>query len=121
MSIFHCHSNLNIFLVNGVISNDANASLIPSLSLTMKGNSHFTINDPIIVISTEVILSVYFFLYCSVSSSTKSVICVLILLESLHFLRANLYIAWPLSKALNSTLLGVRSVFLPINHGTSAK
>jgi len=35
------------------MSNDANASLIPSLSLTMKGNSHFTINDPIIVISTE--------------------------------------------------------------------
>ncbi|CDY51119.1 BnaA07g37020D [Brassica napus] len=37
------------------MSSDANASLIPSLSLTMKGNSHFTINDPIIVISTEVI------------------------------------------------------------------
>ncbi|KAH0940622.1 hypothetical protein HID58_000259 [Brassica napus] len=35
------------------MSSDANASLIPSLSLTMKGNSHFTINDPIIVISTE--------------------------------------------------------------------
>uniref|UniRef100_A0A1J3JNS3 Aspartic proteinase-like protein 1 n=1 Tax=Noccaea caerulescens TaxID=107243 RepID=A0A1J3JNS3_NOCCA len=35
------------------MSTEANASLIPSLSLTMKGNSHFTINDPIIVISTE--------------------------------------------------------------------
>lgn len=55
----YCHSNLNDFLINGVISNEANASLIPSLSLTMKGNSHFTINDPIIVISTEVILSLF--------------------------------------------------------------
>ncbi|KAK4843227.1 hypothetical protein QYF36_005551 [Acer negundo] len=35
------------------MSPDANASLIPSLSLTMKSGSHFTVYDPIIVISTQ--------------------------------------------------------------------
>ncbi|KAH7566224.1 hypothetical protein JRO89_XS08G0120300 [Xanthoceras sorbifolium] len=35
------------------MSPDANASLIPSMSLTMKGGSHFTVYDPIIVISTQ--------------------------------------------------------------------
>ncbi|GLU19726.1 hypothetical protein SLE2022_359590 [Rubroshorea leprosula] len=35
------------------MSPDANASLIPSLSLTMKGGGHFAIYDPIIVISTQ--------------------------------------------------------------------
>ncbi|KAF5738106.1 aspartic proteinase-like protein 1-like isoform X2 [Tripterygium wilfordii] len=34
------------------MSPDANSSLIPSLSLTMKGGSHFAVYDPIIVIST---------------------------------------------------------------------
>ncbi|WRX07597.1 Xylanase inhibitor [Theobroma cacao] len=35
------------------MSPDANASLIPSMSLTMKGESHFPVYDPIIVISTQ--------------------------------------------------------------------
>lgn len=35
------------------MSPDANASLIPSMSLTMKGGSKFTVYDPIIVISTQ--------------------------------------------------------------------
>ncbi|XP_052480130.1 aspartyl protease family protein 1 isoform X1 [Gossypium raimondii] len=35
------------------MSPDANASLIPSMSLTMKGGSHFPVYDPIIVISTQ--------------------------------------------------------------------
>lgn len=51
-------------------SPDANTSLIPSLSLTMKGGSQFAVYDPIIVISTQVLLCSYFF---------PSVIC--------HFLR----------------------------------
>lgn len=34
------------------MSPNANASLIPSMSLTMKGESQFTVYDPIIVIST---------------------------------------------------------------------
>lgn len=38
-----------------VCSPDANASLIPSMSLTMKGGSKFTVYDPIIVISTQVL------------------------------------------------------------------
>lgn len=37
-------------------SSDANASFIPSLSLTMKGGSQFAVYDPIIVISTQVML-----------------------------------------------------------------
>ncbi|XWS45594.1 hypothetical protein CRYUN_Cryun15aG0149900 [Craigia yunnanensis] len=35
------------------MSPDANASLIPSMSLTMKGGSYFPVYDPIIVISTQ--------------------------------------------------------------------
>ncbi|CAI9110990.1 OLC1v1011119C4 [Oldenlandia corymbosa var. corymbosa] len=35
------------------MSPDSNTSLIPSLSLTMKGGSRFTVYDPIIVISTQ--------------------------------------------------------------------
>lgn len=35
-------------------SPDANASLTPGISLTMKGGSPFPVYDPIIVISTEV-------------------------------------------------------------------
>ncbi|ESR38617.1 hypothetical protein CICLE_v10025361mg [Citrus x clementina] len=35
------------------MSPDANASLIPSMSLRMKGGSHFTVYNPIIVISTQ--------------------------------------------------------------------
>lgn len=35
------------------MSPDANASLIPSVSLTMKGGSQFAVYDPIIVISTQ--------------------------------------------------------------------
>lgn len=35
------------------MSPDANASLVPSMSLTMKGGRHFTVYDPIIVISTQ--------------------------------------------------------------------
>ncbi|BFG39344.1 hypothetical protein CerSpe_256180 [Prunus speciosa] len=35
------------------MSSDANASFIPSLSLTMKGGSQFAVYDPIIVISTQ--------------------------------------------------------------------
>ncbi|KAF2306300.1 hypothetical protein GH714_016354 [Hevea brasiliensis] len=34
------------------MSPDANASLIPSMRLTMKGGSHFAVSDPIVVIST---------------------------------------------------------------------
>ncbi|GMI66088.1 hypothetical protein like AT4G35880 [Hibiscus trionum] len=35
------------------MSPDANATLIPSMSLTMKGGRHFPVYDPIIVISTQ--------------------------------------------------------------------
>lgn len=42
-------------------SPDANTSLIPSLSLTMKGGSQFAVYDPLIVISTQVLLCSYFF------------------------------------------------------------
>ncbi|KAJ4836909.1 hypothetical protein Tsubulata_034701 [Turnera subulata] len=35
------------------MSPDANASLIPSISLTMKGGGHFAVYDPIIIISTQ--------------------------------------------------------------------
>lgn len=35
-------------------SPEANSSLIPSLSLTMKGGSQFAVYDPVIVISTQV-------------------------------------------------------------------
>lgn len=35
------------------MSPDVNASLIPNMSLRMKGGSHFTVYDPIIVISTQ--------------------------------------------------------------------
>lgn len=35
-------------------SPDANTSLIPSVSLTMKGGRQFDVYDPIIVISTQV-------------------------------------------------------------------
>ncbi|KAL4368618.1 hypothetical protein GQ457_05G012110 [Hibiscus cannabinus] len=35
------------------MSPDANASLIPGMSLTMKGGSHFPVYDPIIVIPTQ--------------------------------------------------------------------
>lgn len=41
-------------------SPNANASLIPSMSLTMKGESQFTVYDPIIVISTPVMFSSWF-------------------------------------------------------------
>ncbi|XVF59838.1 hypothetical protein PTKIN_Ptkin07bG0307600 [Pterospermum kingtungense] len=44
------------------MSPDANVSLIPSLSLTMKGGSLFPVYDPIIVISTQ--LSPYCFYCC---------------------------------------------------------
>lgn len=37
-------------------SPDANTSLIPSVSLTMGGGSHFAVYDPIIIISTQVLL-----------------------------------------------------------------
>lgn len=43
-------------------SPEANVSLVPSMSLTMKGGSYFTVYDPIIVISTQVNLH-YFVLY----------------------------------------------------------
>jgi len=36
-------------------SPDANTSLIPSVSLTMGGGSHFAVYDPIIIISTQVV------------------------------------------------------------------
>lgn len=36
-------------------SSDVNSSLIPTLSLTMIGESRFTVYDPIIVISTRVV------------------------------------------------------------------
>lgn len=35
------------------MSPEANVSLVPSMSLTMKGGSYFTVYDPIIVISTQ--------------------------------------------------------------------
>ncbi|XP_039010468.1 aspartyl protease family protein 1-like [Hibiscus syriacus] len=35
------------------MSPDANATLIPSMSLTMKGGHHFPVYDPIIIISTQ--------------------------------------------------------------------
>lgn len=35
------------------MSPDANTSLIPSVSLTMGGGSHFAVYDPIIIISTQ--------------------------------------------------------------------
>ncbi|KAI4327780.1 hypothetical protein L6164_020203 [Bauhinia variegata] len=35
------------------MSADANTSLIPSMSLTMRGGSHFAVFDPIIIISTQ--------------------------------------------------------------------
>ncbi|CAL1394353.1 unnamed protein product [Linum trigynum] len=35
------------------MSPDANASLIPSMTLTVKGGNHFAVYDPIIVISTQ--------------------------------------------------------------------
>ncbi|WCJ32716.1 Eukaryotic aspartyl protease family protein [Euphorbia peplus] len=35
------------------MSPDGNASLIPSMRLTMKGGGHFAVSDPIIVISTQ--------------------------------------------------------------------
>ncbi|KAJ9172623.1 hypothetical protein P3X46_015838 [Hevea brasiliensis] len=35
------------------MSPDANASLIPSMRLTMKGGGHFVVSDPVIVISTQ--------------------------------------------------------------------
>lgn len=41
-------------------SPNANASLIPSMSLTMKGESQYTVYDPIIVISTPVMFSSWF-------------------------------------------------------------
>lgn len=41
-------------------SPDANASLIPSVSLTMKGGSQFAVYDPIIVISTQVMFVINF-------------------------------------------------------------
>lgn len=37
-------------------SPDANTSLIPSMSLTMGGGSHFAVYDPIIIISTQVVV-----------------------------------------------------------------
>jgi len=37
-------------------SPDANTSLIPSVSLTMGGGSHFAVYDPIIIISTQVLV-----------------------------------------------------------------
>ncbi|RDY06631.1 Aspartyl protease family protein 1, partial [Mucuna pruriens] len=41
------------------MSPDANTSLIPSVSLTMGGGSHFAVYDPIIIISTQVSELVY--------------------------------------------------------------
>lgn len=41
-------------------SPDANTSLIPSMSLTMGGGSHFAVYDPIIIISTQVIVQAAF-------------------------------------------------------------
>ncbi len=41
-------------------SPNANATLIPSMGLTMKGGSQFSVYDPIIVISTQVMFSSWF-------------------------------------------------------------
>ncbi|XP_027935280.1 aspartyl protease family protein 1-like isoform X1 [Vigna unguiculata] len=38
------------------MSPDANTSLIPSVGLTMGGGSHFAVYDPIIIISTQVLV-----------------------------------------------------------------
>lgn len=47
----------NLFLLFFILSMrsspDANTSLIPTVSLTMKGGSHLSIYDPIIIISTQ--------------------------------------------------------------------
>lgn len=37
-------------------SPDANTSLLPSVSLAMGGGSHFAISDPVIIISTQVVM-----------------------------------------------------------------
>lgn len=89
--------------VNYVISSEANASLIPSLSLTMKGNSHFTINDPIIVISTEVIhsSSLCSFLYHFLSSST----------EDLHFSQGELVYCLAIVKSSELNIIGRKNTF----------
>lgn len=43
-------------------SPDVNTSLIPSMGLTMRGGNHFAVFDPVIIISTQVIVqSVYIF------------------------------------------------------------
>lgn len=44
-------------------SPDANTSLIPSVSLTMGGGSHFAVYDPIIIISTQVVVPARFLFY----------------------------------------------------------
>ncbi|KAF6174316.1 hypothetical protein GIB67_040809 [Kingdonia uniflora] len=49
------------------MSSDANSSMIPSMSLTMRGGSHFHVYDPIIIISTRAD-----FVYClAVVKSTE--------------------------------------------------
>ena len=57
-------------------SPDANASLIPSMSLTMKGGSHFPVYDPIIVISTQVVSCswTFFFLFFTLKIALKILI-----------------------------------------------
>lgn len=47
-------------------SPDANTSLIPSVSLTMGGGSHFAVYDPIIIISTQVLLPAGLFFKISI-------------------------------------------------------
>ncbi|KAL6274137.1 hypothetical protein ACE6H2_024829 [Prunus campanulata] len=64
------------------MSSDANASFIPSLSLTMKGGSQFAVYDPIIVISTQSEL-----VYClAVVKSTQLNIIGLIGLSTENFM-----------------------------------
>lgn len=53
-------------------SPNANASLIPSMSLTMKGGSHFAVYDPTIVISTQVLFQYVFCGYFSYISCLSS-------------------------------------------------
>lgn len=52
---------IDFFMMN---SPDVNASLIPNMSLRMKGGSHFTVYDPIIVISTQVVFCFWSLYFC---------------------------------------------------------
>lgn len=50
-------------------SPNENASLIPSVSLTMKGGSQFAVYDPIIVISTQVLFNSRFLFITSANDT----------------------------------------------------